>query len=194
MPILRLQHFPTRGRQRVYKTSPPTSNRLTAKNFSMKERIDLIHELSFWRFRKPIVRSARTVSAAGVAKCRFPLPRAASAEREQLSALSLSVPVSTQPTPGWDDPSLHVSFPFSRTIGAIWQRRKAQAGCTHLRRFDRIFLPKPHCRARGKESCEVGHSADRSGLNSQSSVLNVILSCVDPAPFELVQELASARR
>src|SRR6266550_4395599 len=48
MPILRLQHFPTRGRQRVYKTSPPTSNRLTAKNFSMKECIDLIRELSFW--------------------------------------------------------------------------------------------------------------------------------------------------
>src|SRR6476660_108834 len=48
MPILQLEHFPTRGLHRVYKTSPPTSNRLTDKTFSMKERIDLIHELSFW--------------------------------------------------------------------------------------------------------------------------------------------------
>src|SRR6266850_7890336 len=47
MPILRLQHFSTRGRQRVYKTPPPPSNSLIA-NFPMKECIDLIHELSFW--------------------------------------------------------------------------------------------------------------------------------------------------
>ena len=123
------------------------------------------------------MRSARTVSAAGVAKCRFPLPRAASAEREQLSALSISVPVSTKPTPGWDDPSLHVSFPFSRTIGAIWRRRKAQAGCTPsppLRPniFTKAALPRAWQRI-----LRVDHSADRSGLNSQSSVLKLYSDC-----------------
>lgn len=129
------------------------------------------------RYRKPIVRSARTVSAAGVAKCRFPLPRAASAEPEQLSALSLSVPVSTKPTPGRDDPSLHVSFPFSRTIGAIWRRRKAQAGCTPsppLRPniFTKAALPRAWQRI-----LRIDHSADRSGLNSQSSVLKLYSDC-----------------
>jgi hypothetical protein len=115
------------------------------------------------------VRSAHTLSVAGVVKCRFPLPRAASAEREQLSALSISVPVSTQPTPGRDDPSLHVSFPFSR--------RKAQAGCTPsppLRPniFTKAALPRAWQRI-----LRVDHSADRSGLNSQSSVLKLYSDC-----------------
>ena len=85
------------------------------------------------------MRSAHTLSVAGVVKCRFPLPRAASAEREQWSALSISVPVSTQPTPGWDDPSLHVSFSSSRTIGAIGGAGKLRPVVLHLRRFDRMF-------------------------------------------------------
>lgn len=112
------------------------------------------------------MRSAHTLSVAGVVKCRFPLPRAASAEREQLSALSISVPVSMQPTPGRDDPSLHVSFSSNRTSAPFAGAGKLRPVVLHHRRFDRIFyqsrtaarVAKNAPSSRGVSSC---HSTRR---------------------------------
>ena len=105
------------------------------------------------------MRSAHTLSVSGVVKCRFPLPRAASAEREQLSALSISVPVSMQPTPGRDDPSLHVSFSSSRTSAPFGGAGKLRPVVLHTRRFDRIFY----------QSCSAARVA-KSARSSRASL------------------------